>query len=59
MLGLVLHPDFGMCTLAVYLFVCLCQFAKLLLMLSIPIFFCIFADGTIQSPSASLWLWYC
>ena len=41
--------------------VSLCVFISLLklpLMLAVPILFCIFANGTILSPSTLLWLWY-
>ena len=32
---------------------------ELLLVLTIPIFYCILANGTVQSPSTSLWFWCC
>ena len=40
------------CILCLSVFVSLLE---LLLMLAIPVFFCILANGTIWSPSASLW----
>ena len=43
-----------LCILCFSLFVSLLE---LLLMLTIPVFFCIFANGTIWSPSASVWFW--
>ena len=48
----------GVFLLSIYLHISV-RLLKLLLMFSIPILFCIFANGSVWSPSTLLWLWYC